>query len=83
MKLKEFKEMINELPKDYDDCQVIIQEDPEGNGYREVGGVDDCGVLLESAPYSLEVASGNWTAKEVCMDYSEDEIQEWDFSRYK
>ncbi len=41
MKLKELRAIIAKLPKKFDSCEIILQRDPEGNGYSPLEGVDE------------------------------------------
>ena len=40
MTVKEFKEQVAAIPDELDDQPIVMQEDPEGNGYRTGAGID-------------------------------------------
>jgi len=40
MKLKTLKRLLNELPAEFDEKNVVISTDAEGNGYSAVAQVD-------------------------------------------
>jgi len=40
MNLKDLRNLVAELPADLDDCELVLQIDPEGNGYYCVRGID-------------------------------------------
>jgi len=66
MTVKELKEVIANLP---DDMELVLQVDPEGNGYSPVDGVDPDGIM-----YDGECYDATWTADEACME--EDDWEE-------
>ncbi len=63
MTLKELRKLVNDLPTDLDNCKVILQIDPEGNGYAPVRGIDyeavasDPENFYESEVYSLDYSA--------------------------
>jgi len=63
MNIKELKEVISKLP---DDMEVILQKDPEGNGYSPLSGADPDAVYMEGDVYAME-----WTAEDACMTNEE------------
>jgi hypothetical protein len=67
MTVKELKEAIANLP---DDMGLVLQIDPEGNGYSPVEGIDPYGILGEDG----ECYDATWTADEAGME--EDEWEE-------
>lgn len=69
------KELIEELSKIDPELDVVLQIDPEGNGYREVNGVDDLGLveMNENLWFVHAVYSSDWSAVDSCM-----EEDEWD-----
>lgn len=40
MNVKEFKNLVNEIPDEFDERVVIVQRDQEGNGYDRLRGID-------------------------------------------
>jgi len=38
--VKEFKNLVNEIPDEFDERVVIVQRDQEGNGYDRLRGID-------------------------------------------
>ena len=68
MTVKELKEELANLP---DDMELVLQIDPEGNGYHTVRGIDcDCIMTDDGECYAAD-----WSADEACMD--EDEWKEF------
>lgn len=61
------KTLIKQLSKLDPDAQVILQKDPEGNGYSPLAGSEQA-VYSDDTVYSLE-----YTHKDNCM-----EKQEWE-----
>jgi hypothetical protein len=71
MDWKEFKELVNAVPENMDNCPVIMQKDSEGNGYSPLSGIDhECAYVPENS-YSGEVYSLNNSADDNCMDEEE------------
>lgn len=66
--VKELKSLIEKLP---DDMQIVLQRDPEGNGYEYLAGVDPDGVDVSYDERDLEIYDANWTATEADMDDEE------------
>jgi len=53
MKLKTLKKLLNELPAEFDNKEVIMSSDPEGNGYHGLGNVDTTCAKKEGYYYEL------------------------------
>lgn len=71
MKIKELKKALLEMDESFDDCNVILQADSEGNGYSPLAGIDiDC----VYRPKYGEVYSTSMTAEDNGM--SEEEYKE-------
>ena len=71
MTVKQLRDMISNLP---DSMEIILQKDPEGNGYSPLAGVDaDC-VYLKDGPVRGEVYSLSWSADDACISEEEWEI---------
>jgi len=68
MTVKELKEVIANLP---DNMELVLQIDPEGNGYWPVRGIDGDGIMTEDG----ECYDATWTADEAGMD--DDEWEEF------
>ena len=66
------KELIEQLQKEDPEKIIVLQKDPEGNGYREICGVDGNAVFVEGDD---ECYNTTWSAEEAGMD--EDEWQEF------
>lgn len=71
MKLKALKKYVNNLPKDLDNCEVVIQKDSEGNGYSPLSGVDEDTIYIPGSTYDGEVYDRNSTAEDNCMEEEE------------
>lgn len=67
MNVKELREALTDKP---DDMQVILQKDPEGNGYSPLADADGDAVYIAK---DAEVYSTDWSADDACMDK-----EEWD-----
>lgn len=67
MTVKDLKVAIADLP---DEMEVILQKDPEGNGYAPLTETDDHCVFIED---ESEVVDTRWTAEEACQPE-----QEWE-----
>jgi len=74
MTVKDLKEYLNTLSSEYDECQVICQKDPEGNGYSPLSDVDENSIYLPDSTWSGEVMDLRWSAHEA--DMSEEEWEE-------
>ena len=68
MKLKEFRKEVNKISKEFDNCEVILQIDSEGNGYNEVRGIDPECIKGEDLS---EIYNGRDTAFDNCMEEDE------------
>lgn len=68
MTVKELKEAIANLP---DDMMLVLQVDPEGNGYGPVERIDTDGIMTDDG----ECFDATWTAEEAGME--EDEWEEF------
>lgn len=68
MTVKELKELINVLPDSIDEALVVLQQDPEGNGYYRVRGLDEDCIVKELNRFHLEVLSKSWTPDEAGVD---------------
>lgn len=71
MKLKELRKLIDNIPKEMDECEVICQKDSEGNGYSPLAGVDENGIYQPDTTWSGDVFDSRWTANEVGMEEEE------------
>lgn len=40
MNVRQLKELVNSIPSELNDIIVILQKDPEGNGYNPLRGID-------------------------------------------
>ena len=69
MTVKEAREYFNNLSREFDDCEIILQGDPEGNFYRKVIGFDENAVIKDEE--DLDIYDLSWTAEEACMDEEE------------
>lgn len=52
------------------DCEVVLQRDPEGNGYEICRGSDH-NVAVIQGDYELEVFDLAWSADDCCLDEDE------------
>ncbi len=73
MKVKDLKEYLNNLSSEYDDCLVICQKDPEGNGYSPLSDADENAMYLPNSTWSGDVFDTRWSAEDACMSK-----QEWE-----
>jgi hypothetical protein len=62
------KKLIKKLKKMDPEAQVILQKDPEGNGYSPLRGADPDAIYVKRNAYSGQVLSTKWTADECCLD---------------
>jgi hypothetical protein len=72
MKIKELREWLATLPPEIDDHDLILQIDPEGNGYQKVNGFDEDCIFYEGDGM---VYATDWTAEEA--DMTEEEWEEF------
>lgn len=68
MTVKELREELANLP---DDLELVLQIDPEGNGYNPVRGIDPNGIETDDG----DVFDAKWTADDACME--DDEWEEF------
>ena len=68
MKVKRLIELLSACDPE---SEVIIQEDPEGNGYSPLDVVDDEGVYVSDSLYGGQVYDTNWTAEEAGLPESD------------
>ena len=71
MKLSELKEKLNKLPAQYDNCEVVCQQDAEGNGYSPLAGIDPFTVYIPETTFSGNVYSTSYSAADNCMEEDE------------
>lgn len=62
------KELIDLLEKCDPRAEVIMQRDPEGNGYSPLSVVDGDAVYVPDTDWSGEVYSTDWSADDAAMD---------------
>ncbi|HET8688536.1 MAG TPA: hypothetical protein VFM18_18135 [Methanosarcina sp.] len=55
------------------DCEIIMQKDPEGNGFSPMSGIEMDVVYIEDHPYfgEPEVFSKDREAEDHCLDENE------------
>ena len=68
MKLREQLEALKGLPETMLNANVVLQEDPEGNGYKHLRIVDSDGVCLDPDAWQLEIYSAEWSAEDADME---------------
>lgn len=68
MKIKELKELIENLP---DDMEVILSKDSEGNNYSPLSDGDPNMVYIPETTWFGDVYDMGWSAEDACM--SDDE----------
>lgn len=67
--VKKLKEMLENLP---DEMEIFLQDDSEGNGYKQVSGIDsDCVRISDDYAYEVEIYSTRWSADDADMDEEE------------
>jgi hypothetical protein len=71
MILKELKNMLNGMPEQYDNHEVILQKDSEGNGYSPLYCVDPECIYMPDSSWDVEVMSLEWSADDAGMDEEE------------
>jgi hypothetical protein len=64
------KELIEHLATANPNSEVVLQKDPEGNGYAPLDGVDTQGIIIESDDEYL-VYSPDWSSDDAGMDEAE------------
>lgn len=47
MIVKELREIVNKIPLSCDNSIILMQEDDEGNGYRNINGIDTETMAIE------------------------------------
>lgn len=64
------KELIDQLSLMEQNLLVVLQEDPEGNGYRQLKGIDsEC--VKSSGEFYFDVYSLSYSASDNCMEEGE------------
>lgn len=75
MKIKDLKKELNKLGKEYDDCDIILQKDAEGNGYEELRGIGEVIAIKDRRGYGYDnIYDLDWTADDCGLE--EDEWEE-------
>ena len=64
MTVKDFKELIEDLP---DEMEVIVKKDAEGNSYSPLSDIETNHVYFPLTKWSGDVYSLNWSAEDACM----------------
>ena len=67
MKIEELIKILSGMAPERD---VILQRDPEGNGYSPIKGADDEAVYTDD----FDVYATDWSASDACMSEKEWEI---------
>jgi len=68
MNVKEFRENINNLDPKYDNCEVIMQKDAEGNGFSPLYGCDINAIYVADTTYSGEVLDSEWSHEDAAFE---------------
>ena len=68
MILRQLLDELKSLPDEMLDCKVILQIDPEGNGYNNLSGVDPDCIMENPDAYHPEIYSAKWSADDACME---------------
>lgn len=71
MKLKKLKEYLNNLGSEFDNCEVILQKDGEGNGYSPLSVVDENAVYVAETTWCGTVYDKSWSAVDSGMEEDE------------
>lgn len=71
MTVAELKKLVAAIPSHKDQDIVLVQKDPEGNGYHDCRYVDDDCIVVEDNGWQYEVANADATAEDMCMDEEE------------
>lgn len=74
MTIKELKELVMNIPTEYDLCPVLLQLDQAGNGYREIRGVDYNAASDLSSGYPEKVISLDDTPDDNLMEPEEQDV---------
>lgn len=61
------KELIEELKKEDPEKDIILQKDPEGNGYSPIAGIDGNAIYTDD----YEVYDTEWSAGDALMEEDE------------
>lgn len=67
MKVKKLIEALSECDPN---SEVILQKDPEGNGYSPLEGADNEAICVEDGR-EYQVYDTKWSAGDACMDEAE------------
>lgn len=66
------RELIDQLRECNDEAEVVLQIDPEGNGYRPVRGADPDGIVDGQVEHQMdEVYDASWSAADALMEEAE------------
>lgn len=69
MKIKDLKKELDKLGSEYDDCDVILQKDAEGNGYEELRGINEVIAIKDRRGWGYDnIYDLNWTAYDCCLE---------------
>lgn len=71
MKLKALKQQLNDLGKEWDNCDVILSKDAEGNGHSPLDYIDTDCIYIPDSTYSGDIVDTQWTAEEACREDDE------------
>jgi len=66
MKVKELKDILNALPKEADDREVIIARDEEGNGFNVLEDVN-----INDIYFNDEIYHDDTAAEDNCLEKNE------------
>ena len=64
------KELIAELQELDGELEILLQRDPEGNGYAPLAGSDSNAIAITDGR-DVDIYDTNWTADECCLDEEE------------
>lgn len=67
-------ELIEELQKLPPDLLVVIQKDPEGNGYYEARGADGNDLCYDDSDYEGSVGFSKLTEEKIEKGYTEEDL---------
>ena len=81
MTIKELRDIVNKIPKKYDDLVVWKSKDDEGNGFNLFGGIDTDGLLLDTGDkyYQESIGSIHYSKDDNCLEDLNDE----EYRQYK
>ena len=71
MKVKELKKLVASIPDKMNSAGVLLQIDPEGNGYETVRGLDDSALVIRHGRREVDTYDSEWTADEAGMTEEE------------